>query len=304
MFISLLKLYPLIIIILSTFVFSDGIHLEPTGGDTSNSETNNNTTSSKNNNIVFSNNNLSNNNNDSNKSDSHSIFKTIGKGLEKTGETLQNLNKERGDKLVNTTVKLLDNTGLGVSVGAGFQAGYKSSARQPAGKRLAIATISGIAFGSTRLALVAVNSINLASNSNPPSLTSNPPLPVENTFINSPLESELLTNPVETFLYSIFTLEICTLLLSLILLQLIISKYILSLDYKFNWLNKIFSETNASRIRTILFKIIKITSGIRTYNILMVTIMVIFCCLFNSYFLYEFISNIDNMITKYNEYKK
>lgn len=131
----------------------------------------------------------------------------------------------------------------------------------------------------------------------------NPPSPPEGRtgFINSSNE-EILDNPVELLLYSIWVLQFIILILLIILLFTFISKIILSLDYKLNWLNKIFSFERSVQIRSFILKYFSILSKIREFNIIMLIIVSIVISLFSLYFFSAFLLHLEDLCKIYLKY--
>ena len=122
-------------------------------------------------------------------------------------------------------------------------------------------------------------------------------------FINSPLE-ELINNPnpVEGLLYSILLIHIIVVIFLVIILITFVSKLIFSFDYKFNWLNKIFSEEKSIKIKSFLLKIFNIINKIRNYNIFMYLIILTILSIINLYLYSVFIFDLEYMCKVYLKY--
>lgn len=72
------------------------------------------------------------------------------------------------------------------------------------------------------------------------------------------------------------SLSAANLMLTLLLLVTFISKVIFSLNYEFKLLDYIFPKYISDRLRFVLLKTLKIFSGIRTFNYIMLSLSLIF----------------------------
>ena len=115
------------------------------------------------------------------------------------------------------------------------------------------------------------------------------------SFINSPLE-EVLQNPVLTLLYCIWILQVVLIIFEILLLFTIISKIFYSYNFKFNWLDKIFTANKAQNIRALILKTFKFITFIRDYNIFMFVLFIIVISIFNLFFFSFFFFQWENMI--------
>lgn len=120
-------------------------------------------------------------------------------------------------------------------------------------------------------------------------------------FINSSNE-EILNNPVELLLYSIWVLQFVILIFLIVLLITFISKLILSFNFEFNWLNKILSAERSVQVRNIILKYLNFVSKIRELNIIVLIIVLIIISLFSLYFFSVFLLNLEGMCKLYLKY--
>ena len=121
--------------------------------------------------------------------------------------------------------------------------------------------------------------------------------------INSSNE-EILDNPVELLLYSIWVLQFVILIFLIVLLFTFISKLMLSLNYELNWLNKFLSAERSVQVRTMLLKYFSFVSKIREINIIVLIIVLIVISLFSLYFFSVFLLNLEGMCKLYLTYVK
>ena len=122
------------------------------------------------------------------------------------------------------------------------------------------------------------------------------------SFINSPVE-DILQNSVLTLLNCIGGLHIVLIFFEILLLFTIISKIFFSYNFKFNWLDNIFSANKANNIRTFILKSFKLISYIRDFNIFMFVLFIIVVSIFNLFFFSFFWFQWEHMIELYQEIK-
>ena len=198
-------------------------------------------------------------------------------------------------------LKIFGGGGLAPSIGAGLSVGEKISAGQPSKTR--IATTAGIELAGVEIQVgaTALNKslVQLSSNQTEEILYNHPsPLGGYVGFINSSNE-EILDNPVELLLYSIWVLQFVILIFLIVLLFTFISKLILSINYEIKWLNYLFSEQRSVQIRTFILKSFNILSKIREFNIIILIVVLIIISLFSLYFFSVFLLNLEGMCKLY-----
>ena len=88
-----------------------------------------------------------------------------------------------------------------------------------------------------------------------------------------------------------------------VLLITVFSKYFLSLNYQFNWVDKLFTPKIASKFKYLLHNIIKILIKLRELNIVVMIIFLIINSIFISYFLYKCYINLEFLCKLYLELK-
>ena len=232
---------------------------------------------------------------------------TTNIGVHKHAENLIKQGVETVSKTIESGIaQAVPQLGLASSIGAGLSAGVKISAGQPlmtrvvttAGARTEGLAGAGILVGATALnqALSQLPSKTIEEN------IDTPPSPGAG-FINSSNE-EILNNPVELLLYSIWVLQFVILIFLIVLLITFISKLMFSLNYEFNWLNKIFSAERSVQVRTMLLKYFNFVSKIREINIIVLIIILIIVSLFSLYFFSVFLLNLEGMCKLYLQYVK
>ena len=230
---------------------------------------------------------------------------TTNIGLDKHAEEIikQGVIPETISKNINKTIEsgiaqAVPQIGLAASIGAGLSAGAKISAGQPPIARIATTTSMGIAGAGIQIGGTALNmALNQLPTKTVKENIESPPSPGDG-FINSSNE-EIINNPVELLLYSIWVLQFVILILLVVLLITFISKLILSLNYEFNWLNNIFSEKRSVQIRTFILKYFYVMSKIREFNIIVLIIVLIIISLFSLYFFSVFLLNLEGMCKLY-----
>lgn len=264
-------------------------------------------------------NNLSTKDNDENQNQSLDLKDNIKpQSSENPTNTAININAEdmvkKGVETVNKTletgvIKAATQIALSGNISAGLTAGATISAGQPIflkEKKMKIARTVGLGLAggaihegasSINRSLISMSLDNDKNYINKDINNDSPPSP-GNGFINSPNE-EFFYNPVELLLYSIWVIDVVVLVFLFILLFTFISKLIFSLNYKLNWLDKIFSTERSNKIRIYILKLLKTLSTIREFNIIMLIITLIFLSLCSLYFYSVFCFNLEGMCKLY-----
>lgn len=207
--------------------------------------------------------------------------------------------------------------GLAGGVGAGMTAGVKISKGQPLGTRMLTTAGMGLAGGATQLVLgtgnrmlnglSVSNNLDNIANSNSPNRPNTPDSPDSpNEFIlNSPYE-EWLNLPdlsqlsdLELFLGGLVVLSGVNVIFLINLLLIIISKYVLSLDYEFNWVLKILPGKIGERVRLFLISYVKLLSKLRLFNLIIFIFILIFTTSFITYNLGLFYLNLEGFCKIY-----
>ena len=186
--------------------------------------------------------------------------------------------------------------GLAASITGGMSAGAAISSGQNIKVRAGTTLAMGAAGGLIQVGLSSLNrglikSEEMKVNKDSKFDNNSPPSP--DGFINCPNE-EIYDNPVELLLYCIWGLHIVLIVLLIMLLFTMLSKILLSLNYKLNWLDKIFSKEKSIQIRSVLLRIFNILSNIRNFNILMLIISLIVISLVNFYLYSAFLFNLND----------
>ena len=249
----------------------------------------------------------------------------IKQGIETVGKTIE-----------SGIAQAVPQIGLASAIGAGLSAGVKISAGQPLMARVLTTTGLGLAGAGIQVGATAQhhplrhsdsdsgsekNALNqLPSNQievnieTPPSMfiavAHHSLVPYDSVtgaggggFINSS-DEEILNNPVELLLYSIWVLQFVILIFLIVLLITFISKLILSFNFEFNWLNKILSAERSVQVRNIILKYLNFVSKIRELNIIVLIIVLIIISLFSLYFFSVFLLNLEGMCKLYLKYVK
>ena len=228
----------------------------------------------------------------------------IKQGIETVGKTIE-----------SGIAQAVPQIGLASAIGAGLSAGVKISAGQPLMARVLTTTGLGLAGAGIQVGATALhNALNqLPSNQieenidTPPSPSLVPYDSVTGAggggFIHSS-DEEILNNPVELLLYSIWVLQFVILIFLIVLLITFISKLILSFNFEFNWLNKILSAERSVQVRNIILKYLNFVSKIRELNIIVLIIVLIIISLFSLYFFSVFLLNLEGMCKLYLKYVK
>jgi hypothetical protein len=204
------------------------------------------------------------------------------------------------DGVERSLIQVASQIGLAGSIGAGMSAGASISAGQRPKVRIASTLGFGLAGGSFHVAGSAINRVLIKNEENKIiDSNENPPSPVD-SFINNPKE-DLLENPVNALLLSILVMLYCLLLLLIILLFTYFSKIILSYNYQFNWLEKIFSKEKSIKLKSIILNFLNLFSGIRDFNIIMFIIALIFIIICTIYYYSVFYFNLEFMCKLYLE---
>jgi hypothetical protein len=250
-----------------------------------------NTNNSDNNNNIINSNNISSNNSTNMQIDVHAE-EMVKKGI----ETVQ-------DSLNKSLIQASSQIGLAGSIGAGMTAGASISKGQRPNVRIATTLGLGAAGAGIHIGSGVVNRMLIRNEEkNFIENNENPPSPVD-SFINSPTD-DLLENPVNALLISILILLYSMLLLLVILLFTYFSKIIFSYNFKLNWLDKIFPKEKSIKIRSIILNFLKLFSGIRDFNIIMLIFSLIFIMCFAIYFFSVFYFNLEYMCKLYLEHLK
>ena len=87
------------------------------------------------------------------------------------------------------------------------------------------------------------------------------------------------------------------------MLSAVISRWILSLDYQFNWIDNILPLNKSLIVKSFLKRTIKILSRIREFNIIMIILVLIFFSLFIIYYSFLFIVYLEEICKLYLELK-
>ena len=88
-------------------------------------------------------------------------------------------------------------------------------------------------------------------------------------------------------------------ILTLLLLFTFISKVLFSLNYELKFLDRIFPKHVSDILRSVLLKTFKLFSGIRTFNYIMLLLVLIFSSFFLLYGLTLFYMNIEQLAELY-----
>lgn len=210
--------------------------------------------------------------------------------------------------------------GIGGTIVGAMGVGATISKGQPPLTRAATTVLTGVAGGTIHVAASSMNrslnqvslTHNLSTNSLPQSAkpstpTSEPSSPGEG-FINCPNEEfsivnfmldMLNDNSVGLWLASVLILAITNLLFLIILLIAVLSKYVLSLNYQFNWVDKFLSSSNSAKVKHYLKKLIQLLIKIREYNIIMYIILLVITSTLLVYFLFNFYINLEELCKLY-----
>ena len=151
-------------------------------------------------------------------------------------------------RVVAASQEVIPNVGAGAAAGTIGAAALKTSTSLPLGQRLVVvgttafvgaaATQAGLNLGMAKVKNIDIKSVIKDSPHTDPNVN-RIPSPGPDVWLclpNSPLEKwEIDSSPLEVFLSSILTLNVCVLLLIIVLLYLLFTRYLLSSNKDFIW---------------------------------------------------------------------
>jgi len=228
------------------------------------------------------------------------VAAAANKAIEKAGE-------EMTSAMGSAVSQAIGQTGLAGAIVGGMGVGASISAGQPLPVRVVTSTTLGIISGGTHVAYSGLNrglaaaqgSRNTGSDSTPPSPGVEPTdYPFHSVNESIPLEN-ILDNPVQDWLVGMVSLAFGNCILTLLLLFTFISKVLFSLNYELKFLDRIFPKHVSDRLRSVLLKTLKFFSGIRTFNYIMLLLVLIFSSFFLLYGLTLFYMNIEQLAELY-----
>lgn len=258
------------------------------GGD---SDSEDNTNNNSNNNITNSNINTNNNNDNNNENYNFSLpKKVVDNTMTIVGKTLTNVAPDLG---------------VGAAVGAATSAMVKSTTAMAPAPRLAlIGATSAITAAGAKTGLSAAKAasknIDLSEsikNSKYGSASKDSLPSPDDSFINSPLDSEI---PLLDILDSLYTFNKLELILLILFIYLYLNKYIY--EKVLSFLNKGYLDKNI-KIKNILINTVKLNDNIRRKFLILIFILLIIFKLLNIFFFNDLYSNIDDYVLVYNSIK-
>lgn len=228
------------------------------------------------------------------------------------------LNKDLVDNSLNNVgesskvvvEKIVPELGVSVAVDAATSADVKTTVGMPLPQRmLTIGTIGAVSAIGTKIGLGVGNSItknmdikNIIKNS--PHADLNPdriPSPDMN-FINSPLERNELTSPIQELLFYSFVLDVSTLILFFIVILLLLNKYFIIFNFNFlNYISKKFLPIKFSNwVNKNINKSTEINTKLNKFLIIYNCFLIFLFILLKIFITSELLVNIDSYVSVYN----
>ena len=228
------------------------------------------------------------------------------------------LNKDLVDNSLNNVgesskvvvEKIVPELGVSVAVDATSSAAVKTTVGMPLPQRmLTIGTIGAVSAIGTKIGLGVGNSItknmdikNIIKNS--PHADLNPdriPSPDMN-FINSPLERNELTSPIQELLFYSFVLDVSTLILFFIVILLLLNKYFIIFNFNFlNYISKKFLPIKFSNwVNKNINKSTEINTKLNKFLIIYNCFLIFLFILLKIFITSELLVNIDSYVSVYN----
>jgi|HubBroStandDraft_2_1064218.scaffolds.fasta_scaffold71437_2 hypothetical protein len=228
------------------------------------------------------------------------------------------LNKDLVDNSLNNVgesskvvvEKIVPELGVSVAVDAATSAAVKTTVGMPLPQRmLTIGTIGAVSAIGTKIGLGVGNSItknmdikNIIKNS--PHADLNPdriPSPDMN-FINSPLERNELTSPIQELLFYSFVLDVSTLILFFIVILLLLNKYFIIFNFNFlNYISKKFLPIKFSNwVNKNINKSTEINTKLNKFLIIYNCFLIFLFILLKIFITSELLVNIDSYVSVYN----
>lgn len=228
------------------------------------------------------------------------------------------LNKDLVDNSLNNVgesskvvvEKIVPELGVSVAVDAATSAAVKTTVGMPLPQRmLTIGTIGAVSAIGTKIGLGVGNSItknmdikNIIKNS--PHADLNPdriPSPDMN-FINSPLERNELTSPIQELLFYSFVLDVSTLILFFIVILLLLNKYFIIFNFNFlNYISKKFLTIKFSNwVNKNINKSTEINTKLNKFLIIYNCFLIFLFILLKIFITSELLVNIDSYVSVYN----
>ena len=228
------------------------------------------------------------------------------------------LNKDLVDNSLNNVgesskvvvEKIVPELGVSVAVDATTSAAVKTTVGMPLPQRmLTIGTIGAVSAIGTKIGLGVGNSItknmdikNIIKNS--PHADLNPdriPSPDMN-FINSPLERNELTSPIQELLFYSFILDVSTLILFFIVILLLLNKYFIIFNFNFlNYISKKFLPIKFSNwVNKNINKSTEINTKLNKFLIIYNCFLIFLFILLKIFITSELLVNIDSYVSVYN----
>ena len=228
------------------------------------------------------------------------------------------LSKELVDKCLNNMAdtskvivdKIIPQLGVGIVIGAATSAGVKTTVGMPLAQRLiTVGTTTAVSAIGVKVGLwvgkAITNNMGIEKDIKySPHAEPNPdriPSP-DMSFINSPLERNELTSPLQELLLYSFVLDVSTLILFLIIILILLNKYIIKFNkiifnsiikkyfpIKFsNWVNQKFNTSIEFSNKFVIY--------ISIYNCFFIFLFILLKIFITS----ELLVNIDSYVTVYN----
>jgi hypothetical protein len=200
------------------------------------------------------------------------------------------------------------NIGLGAAIGAtaSAMATCVKSLPIPPVQKVGAVVLGAAVGGSIHVGVTAANRA-LAEGTNLNS--SNPPSPTETTsasseyIVHSPYETaftdSINSNPVDTLLSSIITLNICNLILIWFLIVSLLSKIALNSNLELKWLDKLLPQPYSNKLKPFINKLLKLFGKSSSINIIIIIILLIISNIGSTYLLTELSNNFETFCKVY-----